>query len=56
MRSGEVYYLDTSALVKRYLDEPGSNTVDALFAARIKAWLGQVSVCTWLHRTVPSQA
>jgi len=31
LRSGEVYYLDTSALVKRYLDEPGSSTVDALF-------------------------
>lgn len=27
----EVYYLDTSALVKRYVSEPGSNTVDNIF-------------------------
>jgi predicted nucleic acid-binding protein len=28
----EVYYLDTSALVKRYVEEPGSETVDAIYA------------------------
>jgi predicted nucleic acid-binding protein len=28
----EVYYLDTSALVKRYVEELGSETVDAIYA------------------------
>ena len=27
----EIYYLDTSALVKRYVAEPGSNIVDEIF-------------------------
>lgn len=27
----EVYYLDTSALVKRYVEEPGSETVDRIY-------------------------
>ena len=30
--SEEVYYLDTSALVKRYVSEPGSNVVDDVFS------------------------
>lgn len=33
MRRGEdVYYLDTSALVKRYVEEPGSETVDRIYS------------------------
>ena len=33
VRSREVYYLDTSALVKRYVSEPGSDVVDSLFSS-----------------------
>jgi hypothetical protein len=29
--SREIYYLDTSALVKRYVVEPGSEVVDMVF-------------------------
>ncbi len=28
----EVYYLDTSALIKRYVAEPGSDVIDEIFA------------------------
>jgi predicted nucleic acid-binding protein len=30
-RAEEIYYLDTSALVKRYVEEPGSVTVDGIY-------------------------
>ena len=30
-RVEEIYYLDTSALVKRYVEEPGSETVDGIY-------------------------
>ena len=33
----ECYYLDTSALVKRYVEEPGSEVVDSIYA---KAYRG----------------
>ncbi len=35
--SGECYYLDTSALVKRYVKEPGSEVVDRIYT---KAYRG----------------
>ena len=30
-RAEEIYYLDTSALVKRYVEEPRSETVDSIY-------------------------
>jgi len=38
----ERYYLDTSALVKRYVEEPGSADVDAVFSS---AYNGRAEVC-----------
>ena len=38
--SSECYYLDTSALVKRYVEEPGSEVVDKIYA---KAYKGDSS-------------
>jgi len=35
-RSEEVYYLDTSALVKRYVEEPGSRVVDEIYRSAYK--------------------
>ncbi len=32
MRGEDVYYFDTSALVKRYVSEPGSDAVDRVFS------------------------
>ncbi len=37
----EVYYLDTSALVKRYVSEPGSNAVDSIFS---KCYRGLIKI------------
>ncbi|MBS7629049.1 type II toxin-antitoxin system VapC family toxin, partial [Candidatus Bathyarchaeota archaeon] len=34
-------YLDSSAIVKRYISEPGSSTVDYVFD---KGWAGEVSI------------
>ncbi|MEM2122378.1 MAG: type II toxin-antitoxin system VapC family toxin [Candidatus Bathyarchaeia archaeon] len=34
-------YLDSSAIVKRYVSEPGSSTVDYVFE---KGWAGEVSI------------
>ncbi len=33
---GEIYYLDTSALVKRYVIEPGTNIIDEIFKEAYK--------------------
>jgi predicted nucleic acid-binding protein len=30
-RAEEIYYLDTSTLVKRYFEEPGSENVDSMY-------------------------
>ena len=30
-RNEEIYYLDTSALVKRYVEEVGSEVVDSIY-------------------------
>lgn len=38
---GERYYLDTSALVKRYVKEPGSEVVDEVF---MRAHAGEASI------------
>lgn len=36
-------YLDSSAIVKRYVSEPGSSAVDLVFD---KCWLGELSITT----------
>jgi len=36
-------YLDSSAIVKRYISEPGSSAVDLVFD---KCWLGELSITT----------
>lgn len=36
-------YLDSSAIVKRYVSEPGSSAVDHVFD---RGWLGEVSIVT----------
>lgn len=36
-------YLDSSAVVKRYVSEPGSSTVDYVFD---KSWAGEASIAT----------
>ncbi|MEB3780670.1 MAG: type II toxin-antitoxin system VapC family toxin [Desulfurococcales archaeon] len=41
--SSECYYLDTSALVKRYVKEPGSEVVDAIYT---KAYRGITIITT----------
>jgi hypothetical protein len=35
--SSEVYYLDTSAVVKRFVAEPGSEVADEVFKTHIEA-------------------
>jgi len=42
----EVYYLDTSALVKRYVAEPGSDVVDKIFARSYRG-LSKLSFSHW---------
>ena len=42
----EVYYLDTSALVKRYVAEPGSNVVDEIFG-RVYRGMGILTFSYW---------
>jgi predicted nucleic acid-binding protein len=44
--SEEVYYLDTSALVKRYVSEPGSNVVDNIFSGCYRG-VGKISFSYW---------
>ncbi len=42
----EDYYLDTSALVKRYVDEPGSNVVDNIFSNCYRG-ISKISFSYW---------
>ncbi len=42
----DVYYLDTSALVKRYVSEPGSGEVDDIFS-RCYRGLSKISFSYW---------
>ncbi len=42
----EVYYLDTSALVKRYVSEPGSNVVDNIFSKCYRG-ISKISFSYW---------
>jgi predicted nucleic acid-binding protein len=42
----EIYYLDTSALVKRYVTEPGSDIVDEIFT-RCYRGLSKLSFSYW---------
>ncbi len=44
--SREIYYLDTSALVKRYVVEPGSEAVDMVFRDAYRG-LAVVSCSSW---------
>ena len=44
--SREIYYLDTSALVKRYVVEPGSEVVDTVFRDAYRG-LAVVSCSSW---------
>ncbi len=44
--SEEVYYLDTSALVKRYVSEPGSNVVDSMFSKCYRG-ISKISFSYW---------
>jgi len=44
--SEEIYYLDTSALVKRYVSEPGSNVVDSIFSKCYRG-LSKISFSYW---------
>jgi predicted nucleic acid-binding protein len=44
--SREIYYLDTSALVKRYVVEPGSEAVDMVFRDTYRG-LTAVSRSSW---------
>ncbi len=44
--SEEVYYLDTSALVKRYVSEPGSSAVDGIFSMCYRG-IGRISFSYW---------
>jgi predicted nucleic acid-binding protein len=37
----KLVYLDTSAIVKRYIQEPGSDVVAQLYS---KAWLGDLKI------------
>ncbi|OYT56511.1 MAG: VapC toxin family PIN domain ribonuclease [Desulfurococcales archaeon ex4484_217_2] len=46
VRSEEVYYLDTSALVKRYVSEPGSDVVDSLFSSAYRG-VAVLSLSYW---------
>ncbi|MCS7112941.1 MAG: type II toxin-antitoxin system VapC family toxin [Nitrososphaerota archaeon] len=39
--SGEIVYLDTSAIVKRYVDEPGSDVVRGLYR---RCYLGELRI------------
>ncbi len=43
LASSECYYLDTSALVKRYVKEPGSEVVDGIYT---KAYRGVAVIAT----------
>ncbi len=42
----EVYYLDTSALVKRYVSEPGSSVVDNVFSKCYRG-ISKISFSYW---------
>lgn len=42
----KVYYLDTSALVKRYVSEPGSNIVDKIFSECYRG-ISKISFSYW---------
>lgn len=42
----EIYYLDTSALVKRYVTEPGSSTVDEIFTKSYRG-MSRLSFSYW---------
>ena len=44
--SREIYYLDTSALVKRYVLEPGSEVVDMIFRDAYRG-LAMISCSSW---------
>jgi predicted nucleic acid-binding protein len=44
--SREIYYLDTSALVKRYVVEPGSEVIDMIFRDAYRS-LAVVSCSSW---------
>ena len=44
--SDDVYYLDTSALVKRYVSEPGSREVDDIFS-RCYRGISKISFSYW---------
>ena len=46
MGDEEVYYLDTSALVKRYVSEPGSEIVDRIFSSAYRG-ISIVSFSYW---------
>ncbi len=46
IRAEEVYYLDTSALVKRYVEEPGSDAVDRVFRDAYRG-VGVLSFSYW---------
>ncbi len=45
-RQAEVYYLDTSALVKRYVEEQGTETVDGIFLDAYKG-LKRIALSYW---------
>ena len=44
--SREIYYLDTSALVKRYVVEPGSEAIDMIFRDAYRG-LAVISCSSW---------
>ena len=46
MAGSECYYLDTSALVKRYVKEPGSEIVDEIYAKAYKG-IAVIAISYW---------
>ncbi len=42
----ECYYLDTSALVKRYVKEPGSEVVDKIYAKAYRG-IAVIAISYW---------
>lgn len=39
-----IYFFDTSALIKRYIDEPGSDVVDEIFEIAVHIYVSQVTL------------